>query len=408
MERAAQNSDMAARAIVYDAAIKEGNTPAEAAVRAQMMLNYQHRGTNPALRALLTTIPFINTQLQSDWRLLDALKGNVPGLSKAKARQLLGMKVAKFALVTAAYAMLRSGDDDYEDATEENRNRNFLFDVGGVPLRIPVAPEYMVLKSSIEQATRLTMDNEFATNKKLGHAVLSGFGNLLLSPTDVMPSVIRPFLENITNYSFFQGRALVGIDQRRKLTNEQYVKGQTSEISKWLSNFGQEVLGDELNVSPIKIDNTLRGLFGTMGQDVMFVTNVIAESVNDRARPSLKLNQLPEVGTAFYDPQGGQREADYYDLKEKVDKRYDTYLDIRKTDPQRANQFRQDNIQYFRIRPQLESIEKQLTNLRARKNKMLESKTMSSEEKAEMRDKISADKKRILGTRIQKMLEGME
>jgi hypothetical protein len=408
MERAAQNSDMAARAIVYDAAIKEGSTPAEAAVRAQMMLNYQHRGTSPALRALLTTIPFINTQLQSDWRLLEALKGNVPGLSKAKARQLLGLKVAKFALVTAAYAMLRSGDDDYEDATEENRNRNFLFDVGGVPLRIPVAPEYMVLKSTIEQLTRKAIDAEFYTDRKLGHAFFSGLGNLLLSPTDVMPSVIRPFIENITNYSFFQGRALVGIDQRRKLTNEQYVKGQTSEMAKWLSNFGQEVLGDELNVSPIKIDNTLRGLFGTMGQDVMFVTNVIAESVNDRARPSLKLNQLPEVGTAFYDPQGGQREADYYDLKEKVDKRYDTYLDIKKTDPQRANQFRQDNIQYFRIRSQLESIEKQLTNLRARKNKMLESKTMSSEEKAEMRDKISANKKRILGTRIQKMLEGME
>jgi hypothetical protein len=286
MERAAQNSDMAARAIVYDAAVKEGSTPAEAAVRAQMMLNYQHRGTNPVLRAILTTIPFINTQLQSDWRLIDALKGNVPGLSKAKARQLLLGKVIKFGLVTAAYAMMRSGDDDYENATEENRNRNFLFDVGGVPLRIPVAPEYMILKSTIEQSTRLTMDNEFATNRKLGHAVFSGLGNLLMSPTDVMPSVIRPFLENLTNYSFFQDRPLVGIDQKRKLTNEQYVKGQTSEISKWLSDFGQEVLGDELNISPIKIDNVLRGLFGTMGQDFLFVTNVIDESITDQVTSS--------------------------------------------------------------------------------------------------------------------------
>jgi hypothetical protein len=117
---------------------------------------------------------------------------------------------------------------------------------------------------------------------------------------------------------------------------------------------------------------------------------------------------MPEIGTAFYDPEGGQREADYYDLKEKVDKRYNTFLDIRKTDPQRANKFRQENMQYFRVRSQLEAIEKQLTNLRARKNKMLEDEKMSGPEKAEIRDKISADKKRILGTRIQKMLESME
>lgn len=408
MERLAQNSDMAARATVYEAALKEGATEGEAALRAQMMLNYQHRGTSPVLRALLTTIPFINTKLQSDWRLIDALQGNVPGVSKDKARTLLAMKVGKLALFTVAYALSRSGDDDYEDATEENRNRNFLFMVGDVPLRIPVAPEYLAIKASMEQLTRQAMGNEFATDKKLMHAVGTGLASLLLSPTDVMPSAVRPLLENMTNYSFFQDRALVGPGLSNKMTNEQYVKGQTSELAKWLSDFGQDMLGNELNVSPIKIDNLLRGMFGTFGQDVAFATNQLDAAITGKERAELKLNQMPEIGTAFYDPEGGQRKADYYDLRDKVDRRYNTYLDIRKTDPQRANQFRQENMQYLRLRPQLESIGTQLTNLRARKNRIVEDQDMSGDDKRKALDGLVAQEKRILGTRIQKMLEGME
>jgi len=154
-EKLAQNSDMAARAIVYKNALNEVNpstgqkyTPGEAALRAQMMLNYQHRGTSPMLRTLLSTIPFINTKIQGEWRLIEALQGKIPGLPKENARKLLAAKIAKMMLFTTAYAMLRMDDDDYENASDETRNRNFLFNLGGVSIENSGSPRIPHPKSS--------------------------------------------------------------------------------------------------------------------------------------------------------------------------------------------------------------------------------------------------------------------
>jgi hypothetical protein len=158
-ERIARNSDLAARATVYDSVIaqgvKDGRTDMdvlkkEAALRAQMMINFNHKGTSAFARMMLSSVPFINARIQSDWRLIDALKGNIPGVPKEQARKMLALKVGKFATLTAVYAMTRSGEDDYENANDEVRNRNFLINAGGIPLKIPVAPEYMALKAASE------------------------------------------------------------------------------------------------------------------------------------------------------------------------------------------------------------------------------------------------------------------
>lgn len=396
MEKLAQNSDMAARAIVYENALAEGANEGEAALRAQMMLNYQHRGTSPAIRALLSTIPFINTKLQSEWRLVEAIQGKIPGLPKEKARKLLFAKVLKMALLSAAYAMTRSGDDDYEEASDEQRNRNFLINVGGIPLRIPVAPEYMLIKAGMEQATRLTMDAEFASDRKLGHAVLSSIGGLLLGVDDVTPAILRPLLENMTNYSFFNDRALVGQGLQQRDVNLQYVEGQTSELAKFISNSLQAVGGNVVNVSPIKIDNFINGVFGTMGRDVLFTTNLIAEGISGNERPELKLSQLPEVGTAFYNPEGSQRVADYYQVRDKVMSAYNSYRSLVKTDPQAAREYLAENRKLIALRGPVDAIGNRLEQLRAKQNKILADDSLSEEQKREAVDKITQQKNQVV------------
>lgn len=403
MEKLAQNSDMAARAIVYENAIAEGANEGEAALRAQMMLNYQHRGTSPAIRALLSTIPFINTKLQSEWRLIEAIQGKVPGLPKAKAKQLLAMKVLKMATLSAAYAMLRAGDDDYEEASDEQRNRNFLINAGGIPLRIPVAPEYMLIKAGMEQATRLAIDAEFASDRKLGHAVASSIAGLLLGAGDVMPSVLRPLLENMTNYSFFNDRALVGQGLQERDVNLQYVEGQTSELAKFISNSMQSVGGNVLNASPIKIDNFINGVFGTMGRDFLFTTNLIAEGISGNERPELKLSQMPEIGTAFYNPEGSQRVADYYQVRDKVMSAYNSYRSLVKTDPQAAREYLEENRKLIALRGPVDAIGNRLEQLRARQNRVLANDKLSEEQKRAEVDKITEQKNRVV-TEPTKML----
>lgn len=415
MERLAQNSDMAARAVVYENTLKEINpttgekyTPGEAALRAQMMLNYQHRGTSPALRALLATIPFVNTKLQSEWRLVDALQGKVPGLSKEKAKTILASKVLKMALFTAAYAMTRAGDDDYEEASDENRNRNFLINVGGIPLRIPVAPEYLVIKTGMEQLTRKAIDAEFYTDRKLGHAVASSLGGLLLGASDVTPAIIRPLLENMTNYSFFNDRALVGQGLQNLDVNLQKVEGQTSELAKFISNQLQAVGGNTVNVSPIKIDNLINGIFGTMGRDVIFLTNQLADAIQGTERPDLKPNQYFEVGTAFYDTKGGQRKADYYELRDKVSTAYSSYLRLQKTDPEAARAYMQENRQLIAMRSPIEAIGNRLEQLRAQRNRIIADKQMSGEEKRAKLDRITEMENQIVTEPTKRIRERLQ
>ena len=417
-EMFAQNSDLAARLSVFDAVKKEGIAKGEAAdiaglegaLRAQMMINFNHKGTASGIRIMLAMVPFINARIQSDWRLIDALKGNTPGLSKEKARQVLAMKVGQFAAFTALYTMIRSGDADYEDSSDEARNRNFLFNVGGVPFKVPVAPEYMLLKASIEHNYRLATDQEYETGAKLRQAIGAGAMNLITSPTDVMPTIVRPFLENITNHSFFTGRTLVSPSLQNADTNKQFVPGQTSEMAKWMSDIGQSVLGNDMNFSPIKIDNVLRGIFGTVGQDAAFTANMISNWASGVERPDSKLYQLPEVGAMFYNPEGGQRTADYYALRDRVMTRHATLLQLQKDNPAEARAYRIEHAKELRLVPQVTAIGTRLAAIRKQQRvvNVAPSSKMDGAAKKAALAVLSQRQKAAVGDRVNKMLDQLD
>jgi hypothetical protein len=404
-EKFAQNSDLAARASVYKAALADGFTQQEAALKAQTMINYNHKGSSSFLRYMLATVPFVNAKIQSDWRLVEALKGNIPGVSKEKARKLLLLKVAKFATFTMLYAMARSGDDDYEKASDELRDRNFLLG----PFRIPVAPEYLALKAAVEHAYRTGSEQEFETPEKFMHAMKSGAMNLITSPTDVMPSLVKPMIENMTNYSFFSDRPLIGPSLIGKETNAQYIKGQTSELAKFMGDVGQEIFGDNLNIfNPIKVDNFIRGFFGSTGQDVLFLTNMIADGLSDVERPAAKINRLPFIGVMFYDQEGSQRKGDFYQLRDKVSRKYTTYLDIRQNNPERAREYREEHKDLINMMPAINAIANQLEPIRARRARINESNKMDGKTKREELDKLERLEDRIIGNRVQKLRERLE
>jgi hypothetical protein len=416
-ERIARNSDLSARATVYDSVVaqgmKEGRTDLdvlrkEAALRAQMMINFNHKGTSAFARMMMSSVPFINARIQSDWRLVDALKGNIPGITKEQARKMLAMKVGKFATFTAVYAMARSGDDDYENANDEVRNRNFLINAGGVPLKIPVAPEYLALKAASEHTYRLLTDQEFEDGEKARKAIGAGLRNMLITPTDMMPTIVTPMIENITNYSFFNDRALVSPTLQNLPANEQYVEGQASEAAKYISNLGMDMFGDSF--SPIKIDNVLRGTLGTVGQDAMFLTNWIAGSVSGEERPDVKLNQIPELGAAFYDTEGSQRKNDYYDLRNKIMPIHQALLKYRSEgDYERAREYQKEHAAELRLVPQLNAINNQLEVTRKAKHRIMSpTSTMTGAEKREALDKIAERERNLINNRIVKMKDQLE
>jgi hypothetical protein len=383
-ERIAQSNDLATRAAVYDDVLKETGNENDASLRALMMINFQNRGHSQAVNTLMAAVPFVNSRIQGEYRLLMALTGRIPGVSKAQAKQLIMWRAAKMAAFTALYAMVSGGDDDYERAGEEVRNRNFL--LGGV--RFPVAPEFLALKVGVEKAYRLATDQEFETGAKAARAELSALGGLLIGMGDMTPTMVKPMLENATNYSFFSGHNLVGFNQMSKDVNLRFNEG-TSEFSKGLSNMMQEVGGNTFNISPVKMDNLIRGWFGTMGKDFLYTVDMM---VGDK--PAAKCNQLPLAGGMFYDMEGGALKSDFYDLKDESDRAYNTLNDMKKNNPEDAQAYYEAHKPLLAIHSRLDKMGEYLNN--ARKEKQYFTKLDPS---------TARDKHSEIDTRVHEMLK---
>lgn len=383
-ERIAQSNDLATRAAVYDDIIKEGGSENDASLRALMMINFQNRGHSQAVNTLMAAVPFVNSRIQGEYRLIMALTGRIPGVSKEKAKQLIIWRVAKMAAFTALYAMVSSGDDDYERAGEEVKNRNFL--IGG--FKFPVAPEFLALKVGVEKAYRLATDQEFETGAKAARAELSALGGLLIGMGDMTPTMIKPLIENTTNYSFFSGNNLVGFNQLSKDVNLRFNEG-SSEFSKGLSNMMQEVGGNTFNISPIKMDNLIRGWFGTMGRDFLHTVDML---VGDK--PAAKWNQLPLAGGVFYDMEGGALKSDFYDLKDESDRAYSTFNDIKKNNPEKAQEYYNEHKPLLAVHSRLDKIGDYINETRKQKQ------YVTKLDPSTARDKISE-----IDTRVHEMLK---
>jgi hypothetical protein len=400
-ERTAQANDLATRAAVYDNLIKEGVSPNEASLRALMMINFQNRGHSQFINYLIALAPFVNSRIQGNYRLLMALQGKIPGVTKAQAKQAVAWRLSKLAAFSALYAMAVSGDDDYERANEEVKNHNFL--LGG--LKVPVAPELLPVKIAAEKAYRLASDQTFETAEKAAKAEIGSLASLAFGIADVTPTMLKPVLENMTNYSFFTGRDLVGYNLRMQESNMQY-NDNTSEIAKWLSNTlydaGEAIglSGDMTAVSPIKIDNLVRGWFGSMGRDFLYTTDMLSGE-----KPTPKLNQLPLAAGFFYDTEGGGLKSDFYELRDKSTRAYNTWKNHQKTDPEKARDYLENHRDLISIHKPLETTADLLTKFNQQKRRLIARDPDTAREQV---DEINTRVHELLSNRLPAILQRAE
>lgn len=102
-------------------------------------------------------------------------------------------------------------------------------------------------------------------------------------------NAFKPLVENITNYSFFKGQPLVNEGQA-KLSPALQFNPTTSETGKFV--------GRLLGVSPIKIDNLIRGYFGGLGKygtDGIDWAMLKMQSRDTPVPPARDVSQLPLI-----------------------------------------------------------------------------------------------------------------
>jgi hypothetical protein len=115
-----------------------------------------------------------------------------------------------------------------------------------------------------------------------------------------------------------------------------------------------------VEVSPIKVDNLLRGLFGIAGSSTLLMTDALINP----SRADRPLHQMPFASLFVYDTTGGRAKNEFFDLQEKVSRANSTYLSMKDTNPTKAVEYYAKNEPYILAVPTLNATLKQLTAIR--------------------------------------------
>jgi len=378
LEKITKASDLAARLAVFEETLLEtggkkvkdggitGGDLELAQLRARELINFSRRGSDPTIRTLSRVVPFMNAYAQGmdvTYRTASGLD-SATGSERADARKQFYKTAMKLTALGFMYALAFGDDEGYKNATDEVRDNNFLIPHSNK--KIPLPKEIGFLFKAIPERLvnyyrRYGTDEEQSILNLLGTIVKGGIS--AYGTPNATPAQIKPILENMTNYSFFLQRELESTSIQ-KLDPSQRATGSTSELAKSIGALSQQlgnVAGTKIvEVSPIKVDNLLRGLFGIAGSSTLLMTDALINP----SRPDRPLYQMPFASLFIYDTQGGRTKNEFFDLQEKVGRANSTYLSMKETNPAEAEKYYVKNEPYILAVPMLNATLKELSEIR--------------------------------------------
>lgn len=330
----AMASDNAVRQAVYTASIDQGLSEAEALEKAFEIWNVRRKGSSKTLALAGQVIPFFNAYLAAQNVAYKTITGvGSSPTERENAFKTLIATTGSVMTLSLLYAILNGDDEDYENKPAVVRDR-LLMIPGTGGLSIPLRADLFTLPKIITEHTYLLLtDKGYEDGRKFRDSVKAALGSALLSPT-VVPQAIKPLVEVGINYNFFSGRPLIGEFEKKKETAQQF-SDTTSEIAKLLGATGL--------VSPIAVDHLMRGMFGSAGGLVIYMTNPILHSDPNVDRPSLSLRDamatLPGTSGFISREYESGLKNDFYVLRDEVAKVAATVSDLKTTSPEKIEDY---------------------------------------------------------------------
>jgi len=322
-------SDAATRRAVYDDVLARTGNEAEAAFQALEIINFSRRGRNPAVRFLTTAIPFLNARFQG----LDVLYRGFMGYNPAQKNLTRGeaalTALSRGGLITATtlmYWLMFSDSEEYKEATDEQKDLNWIFPnpFGGRPIRIPVPfevglifktiPERILDTYSVAEVFGKTGDT---SDRELFESIaMRGVGSTLaINPLGVQ--LIGPLLEASINHNSFTNSPIVPIYVDKNGVDGLLGRESNTAISK--------AVGLAMDINPMKIDHVLYGYSGTIGAYVLdaldrLVLKNPAVTGKDSIPPELSIDQYPIVKRFVVSKFSSGDRQDFYRLRSEVEK----------------------------------------------------------------------------------------
>jgi hypothetical protein len=372
LEKITKASDLAARLAVFEETLletggkkdKDGNITGGdkdlAQLRARELINFSRRGSSSTMRVLSRVVPFMNAYAQGmdvTYRTASGLD-SATGSERMEARKQFYKMALKLTAMGFMYTLAFGDDEGYKNATDEVRDNNFL--IPHTDKKIPLPKEIGFLFKSIPERLvnyyrRYGTEEEQTIIDLLGTIVKGGIS--AYGPPNATPALIKPVVEKVTNHSFFLQRELESTSMQ-KLDPSQRFTPSTSELAKAIGALSQKI--GVVEVSPIIVDNFIRGLFGIAGSSTLLMTDALINP----SRADRPLYQMPFASLFVYDTAGGRAKNEFFDLQEKVSRANNTYLSMKATEPTKAEEYYLKNEPYILAVPMLNSTLKELSEIR--------------------------------------------
>ena len=397
-------SDGATRQAVYDGVykklIKEGYNEAqaqsEAAYQSLEIINFGRRGLNPTFKIITAAIPFFNARIQGLDIIYRAGSGKYSAVEKLQQGETLkdvqgrilknvGLKAGILSSITLLYYLLVHDSDEYKNLKREVRDDNWVVPTGfNYAVKIPIPFEVGFLFKVIpERFFDLTLGDEAFTRsatREAGTSISRGLGTSLAIPFFDAGGVqaLKPIVEALINKNSFTKQDIVPYYQLQKEPALQYREG-TSQLAK--------EIGEQLNISPAKVEHVFRGYTGTLGGYVVALSDTISRLVT--GEPLLPKNvsliqQTPLRRLLLdYDKSGGLQQQ-FYELRGEVDRAVATINSLKKEKRfDELSAYRTNKKGVLDIKGQVRALEKYLANFRERRNRLLRNENISVVEKSE-------------------------
>ena len=394
-EGLAMEADAATRRAQYNSYIAQGLSEMEATLMSLESMNFNRRGVSPSVGLASKLIPFFNAQLQSLDVLYRAFTGKMPMNERLQIQSKLFQRGALLALTAVAYTLLMQDDDTYKNANPDEKYGNFFVHIPGISeaVKVPVPFEIGYIFKGIPEALINTMRSSEGGTEALKAFKAIAIQTVPGGSSMFLPEAIKPVIENVANYSFYTGRALESLKEQNLEAGQRY-RDNTSEVAKGL--------GKAFDVSPIKIENLVRGYTGSMGVALLQAFNVAAPTSGTPEQATKRLSDTAVIGSMFQPADAGGRISAVYDHMHELTQVQNTFKDLLQEGKRsEANSYLQSHINELASASVVGNVTHQLATITKAEN-AIKASSMAPEEK-----RAKLNEMRQLKIKIANIMQGV-
>jgi hypothetical protein len=305
--RVGQTFEQASRINVFEGAIANGETHAEAVSQAADVLNFSMRGDFWLIKHIVNSYPFMNARLQGL---------NVLGRSLRDNTQHVLTRGGSVAAATIGLYMINQDNEEYEDLPDYDKDLYWHFFVGGEHFRLPKPFEIGTAFATYPE--RLV---QYSIEEDKGHEFLwekLKDGVVTALSFDAFPQVVKPLVDVISNKDSFRDMKIVS-GALENAPPEQQFNIFTSDTSKSIAQSMPEGAPDYLR-SPMMVDYLLRGYFASWSSFGAMVLDPYTRDPSLPDRPEKLVSQYPVVKRFFRSDMTTSKYADlFYDVRGELD-----------------------------------------------------------------------------------------